>query len=387
MNAKALIVPATLLLALGVGIGAGHAEDRQDALRGAAESAVRPVMAKFGIPGMAVGISVGGQDYVFDYGVASRETGKPVTSGTLFEIGSVSKTFTATLTAWAERDGRLSLADPTSKCLPMLQGTKFGAVSLLDLGTHTPGGMPLQLPDGIATTDQLMQFFHDWQPAYPPGTYRTYANPSIGLLGLITAKSMGQDFTALMETRLFPALGLASTYIEVPGEKAADYAQGYTGQDVPIRMKGDMLSAEAYGVRTNAADLLRFIDANMALIPLNADLAGAIAATHTGYFKAGVLTQDLIWEQYAWPVDLATLLEGNGSRMLLTAIPATPIIPPMAPRADVWINKTGSTNGFSTYVAFVPEKRLGIVILANKSYPIEDRVTLAYAILASVGDR
>ena len=58
--------------------------------------------------------------------------------------------------------------------------------------------------------------------------------------------------------------------------------------------------------------------------------------------------------------------------------------PPARPRQDVLINKTGSTNGFGAYAAFVPKKRLGIVILANRNFPVEDRVTAAYVILASL---
>jgi beta-lactamase class C len=333
---------------------------------------------------MAVGITIGGKHYVLDYGVASTETRKPVTDSTLFEIGSVSKTFTATLASWAQVSGQLSLSDKTSKYLPSLQGTKFGEVSLLNLGTHTPGGLPLQVPENITNNDQLMKYFQEWQPTYAPGTYRTYANPGIGLLGLITAKSMNQDFVALMEGRLFPMLGLTSTYINVPDTRIADYAQGYTKKDEPIRMATAVLSSEAYGVKTTATDMIRFVEANMGMIKLNAELRRAITDTHTGYFKAGVMTQDLVWEQYAYPVELKTLLEGNSYQMILEATPVAPISPPMEPRNDVLINKTGSTNGFGAYVAFVPEKQIGIVILANKNYPIDDRITIAHQIFSKL---
>jgi beta-lactamase class C len=333
---------------------------------------------------MAVGITVGGKHYVLDYGVASTKTRKPVTDSTLFEIGSVSKTFTATLAAWAQVSGQLSLSDKTSKYLPSLQGTKFGEVSLLNLGTHTPGGLPLQVPESVTSMDQLMKYFQEWQPTYVPGTYRTYANPSIGLLGLITAKSMNQDFVALMEGHLLPMLGMTSTYINVPDTKMADYAQGYTEKDEPIRMVTAVLSSEAYGAKTTATDMIHFVEANMGLINLNVELQRAITDTHTGYFKAGVMTQDLIWEQYAYPVELKTLLEGNSYQMILEATPVAQISPPMEPRKDVLINKTGSTNGFGAYVAFVPEKQIGIVILANKNYPIDDRITIAHQIFSKL---
>jgi beta-lactamase class C len=195
---------------------------------------------------------------------------------------------------------------------------------------------------------------------------------------------MGQDFDTLMEQRLFPALGMKNSYVTIPQARMQDYAQGYKKDGAPVRMAPGVLSSEAYGIRTTAADMIRFVEANMALIKLDSQLQQAITDTHTGYFKAGALTQDLIWEQYPYPVALKTLQEGNSAAMVLNATPASEIKPPMAPRQDVWINKTGSTNGFGAYVAFIPEKRLGIVILANKNFPNEDRVNAAYQILTAL---
>jgi beta-lactamase class C len=359
-------------------------DDPQNKIKSTVDTAIQPVMAKYGIPGMAVGLIVAGKPCVFNYGVASTESRHPVARDTLFELGSVTKTFTATLASYAQVNGYLSLSDKTGKYLPSLQKSKFGDVTLLNLGTHTPGGLPLQVPDSIRNNDQLMHYFKEWRPTYALGTYRTYNNPGIGTLGLITAKSMGQDFTALMEERLFPALGMKSSYINVPSARMADYAQGYTKEDAPVRMTTGVLSSEAYSIKTTAADMTRFMEANMNLIGLDQKLQRAITDTHTGYFKAGVMTQDLIWEQYPYPVALKTLLEGNSSAMILNATPVTEMNPPQEPREDVWINKTGSTNGFGAYIAFVPQKRLGIVILANKNFPIDERVTAAYKILTSL---
>ena len=356
----------------------------RSSIQRAVDEAIRPMMAKNRIAGVAVGIIVDGKPQVFNFGVASTQTRQPVTNDTLFEIGSVSKTFTATLTSWAQVNGQLSLSDSVGQYLPSLRGSPFGDVSLLNLGTHTPGGLPLQVPDEIQNDAQLIRYFKAWRPQYVPGTYRTYTNPGIGTLGMIAAKSMNEDFTSLIEQRLFPALGLKHSFIDIPVEHAADYAQGYTKDGKPIRLKGGELGPEAYGVKSTASDMLRFVEANMNLIKLAAPLQQAITNTHTGYFKAGPMTQDLIWEQYPYPVTLNSLLEGNAPSMVTDGMPVTAIEPPLPPMDNVWINKTGSTNGFGAYVAFVPAKRLGIVILGNRNYPIADRVAAAHKILTSL---
>ena len=341
----------------------------------------QPMMQRFGIPGMAVGIVTDKHSYVYASGVKSKATGEPVTSGTLFEIGSLSKAFTATIVSYAQVGGHLSLSDNASKYLLALRGSSFDNVSLLNLGTHTTGGMPLQLPGDVRDDDQLMRYFRDWKPTYAPGTFRTYANPGIGMLGMIAARSLGDGFDALMERRVFHGLGLRHSYFHVPEAEMSRYAQGYTKMDVPIRMAPGMLASEAYGIISTVGDMLRFVEANLGLVPIDGDLQAAITATHTGYYRVGSMTQDLIWEQYRYPVALEDLLVGNSSRVSFEANPVVRIDPPSPPQDDVLINKTGSTNGFAAYVAFVPARKIGIVLLANKNYPIDARVSAAYEIL------
>jgi beta-lactamase class C len=376
---------ATAALAVCATITTGHAaETERESIKKTVDAVIVPLMRREGIHGMAIGVIAQGKPLVFNYGTASEKTGQPVTDRTLFELGSVSKTLTATLTAYADVTGKLSLADPTGKYLPALRGTPFGGVELVNLGTHTPGGVPLQVPDEIKSDKDLTAYLRAWRPACEPGTCRTYSNLGVGVLGEITAKSMGGDFVSLMQQRLLPELGMSSTYIDVPGARMADYAQGYTKQGAPIRMSAGMLSAPTYGVKSTAADMLRFMQANMNLVALEDKLQRAVTQTHTGYFQAGPMTQDLVWEQYPYPVTLDALLQGNSAAVILHPTPVSRLTPAQAPRQDVWINKTGSTNGFGAYVAFVPLQQTGIVILANKNFPIDERVRAAHRILVAL---
>lgn len=348
-------------------------------LNAVVDAAVRPVMTAYDVPGMAVAVTVDGQSFFFNYGVASREQGTPVTERTLFELGSVSKTFTATLATWAQEQGRLALTDHPGKYLAQLQGSALDRATLRDLGTYTAGGMPLQVPDEITDMSQMLAWFKAWEPKAAPGTSRAYSNPSIGLLGHIAATALGTSFQAAAEHILFPQLGLRHTYIVVPPAAQGDYAWGYNGANRPVRVNPGVFDAEAYGVKSSAADVLHFLQDNITPEQLNGPMARAVRAAHAGYFSVGPMTQGLGWEQYPYPVTLARLLEGNGGAML-DAQPAVPPKPNVTGGARLF-NKTGSTNGFGNYVLFVPEKKIGIVILANRSYPNAARVKAAWTIL------
>jgi len=348
----------------------------------AVTDAAKAVMQQYNIPGLAIALTVDGQQHFYNFGVAAKDTQAKVSSDTLFELGSISKTFTATLATLAQVNGRLSLNDHPGQYLPQLKGSAFDQVTLMNLATHTAGGFPLQVPDAVQNTEQLMAYLQAWQPQYPAGSKRTYANPSIGMLGMITAKAVNKPFAEAMEQDLLPKLGLSNTWLTVPASKMPLYAQGYDKQDLPVRLQGGVLGTEAYGMKSSATDMLHFVEANMATAKVDEPIRQALAQTHAAYFKVGAMTQALIWEHYVYPASLNTLLEGNSNKMAYETQPVTAINPPIAPLQNAWINKTGSTNGFGGYVAFVPEKKIGIVILANKNYPNAARVKLAYGILS-----
>ncbi|GAB6389605.1 class C beta-lactamase [Stutzerimonas marianensis] len=373
------LLTAAIVAWAGLADAASLAE--QDArVRGAIEE----VMQAHGIPGMAVALTIAGKQRFYELGVASEQTGEAVDRETLFELGSVSKTLTATLATYAQATGKLSLADSPGRYVPELAGSALDQVSLINLATHTAGGFPLQLPDTVRDESQLIAYFNEWTPRYAPGTQRTYANPSIGLLGRVAARSLDLPYAVALEHELLPRLGMTRTYLKVPAQEAPHYAQGYDKAGKAVRLNPAMLADEAYGVKSGTSDLLRFVEAHLGLVDIEGAVAQAITATRIGYYQTGSMTQDLVWEQYPYPPSLQQLQAGNSSQMVLDTHPVKAIVPPLPPQSDVWINKTGSTNGFGAYLAFVPARQQGIVILANRYYPNEARVALAYRILSVI---
>ena len=358
----------------------GWAADDTARIRAVVDAAIRPLMAEHDVPGMAVAITIDGKPTYLNYGVASREKNIPVTESTLFEMGSISKVFTATLATYAEALGKLSLDDTPGKYLPQLKGSAIDKASLLNLGTYTAGGLPLQFPDNVTTAD-VGAYYQQWQPAAAPGVQRLYSNPSLGLFGHLAALALKRDFADLMQTQLFPRLGLANSHINVPADAMDNYAWGYNRDNKAIRVNPGVYADEAYGVKSNAVDMLRFVQANLDPAQLIGPVKRAVTDTQVGYYQVGDMVQGLGWEQYPYPVSLERLLAGNSPAVIMEPNAVKPLVPPKTAYARTLFNKTGSTGGFGAYVAFIPDAKIGIVMLANRNYPIPARVKAAHAIL------
>ncbi|MFH4488351.1 class C beta-lactamase [Vibrio diabolicus] len=352
-------------------------------LKSVVDECAKGLMNEYDIPGLAVAVTIDGKRYFYNYGFADESTGNLVTNDTIFELGSISKTFAATLTGYAQEKGKLNMDDKVKDYIPELENSVLGNTKLVHVATYTAGGLPLQFPSEVTNDADMMQYYKTWKPEYEAGTKRKYSNPSIGLFGYIGALSMKSDYTEMMETVILPELGMTNTFVDVPKDQLNNYAFGYSSEGKPVRVNPGILDAQAYGIKSTSLDMLQYIEANMGQAQLNTDIENALERAHTKYFDTDTFTQAVGWEGYNYPVSLSQLLKGNSSDVILNAKSVQASESGTLGR-DVWYNKTGSTGGFGAYVAYVPSEKIGIVILANKNYPNAERVEAAYNIISSV---
>ncbi|MGG6099087.1 class C beta-lactamase [Pantoea allii] len=370
-----------LLVALSASSSAADLSSQDIASR--VKNIITPLMEQEGIPGMSVAVLYKGRPQYLNFGVADTASDRRVTENTLFELGSVSKTFTGVLAGVMMRNSQLHLNDPVQKYWPALKGPQWQAIKMVHLATYSAGGMPLQLPASVTDQDTLLTYLQQWQPDAAPGTQRRYSNISLGLLGYLMIKG---EFEEAMQKNVFTPLRLTRTFYRVPASMMFDYAWGYKdGQ--PVRVSPGMLSAETYGVKSTARDMMTFMQANAnpnGLSSGNTVLRNGMITAQSRYLTAGKLSQGLGWESYPWPMDTQTIVDASDNNMARQAQPATLLNPPKPADRASWIHKTGSTNGFGAYIAFIPQLNSGIVMLANKNYPNPARIKAAAAILEAI---
>ena len=154
-------------------------------------------MARHDVPGIAAAFVVHGEPHIFTFGFADSQRAQKVTPGTLFELGSLSKTFTATLLALEIERGQMQLDDTVAQYLPYIarRPCPLGRITLEQLATHTSSlpRMP-SVPKRFITKRRILRSLLDWQPAYPPGTRYCYSNLGFNLLGYILENKTRMSF-------------------------------------------------------------------------------------------------------------------------------------------------------------------------------------------------
>ncbi|HET9172099.1 MAG TPA: serine hydrolase domain-containing protein, partial [Actinospica sp.] len=183
------------------------------------DEAVHAAMEHWSVPGIAVGILRRGDVERRAYGVTSRETDQPVTPDTLFQIGSISKVFTATLAMMLVDDGKLDLDTPVSTYLPDLKladAEALRAITLRHLFSHTSGLEGDRFTDYGLGDDALAKAiaeFDTLRQLTRPGELWTYCNSGFYLAGRVIERVTGEVFEQILRERLFAPLGLERSFL------------------------------------------------------------------------------------------------------------------------------------------------------------------------------
>ncbi len=332
------------VLFLALLVAAAAASDAADP-RAAAEKFVRPLVDAEYVVGIAVGVVTEKGTHVFGYGKTARG-GRTPDGDTVFEIGSVTKAFTALLLADMAERKLIGLDDPVGKLLPesVTVPTRGGkAITLAMLATHTSGlpRMPSNFrpkdarnPYADYTVEQMHAFLSKHTLRRDPGARYEYSNVGAGLLGHALARRAGVSYEQLVLGRICTPLGMADTRIALPPAMKKRLAQGHDRDGNPVSNWDITGLAGCGALRSTVNDLLKFLAANLGL--RKTPLASAMAKTHTARTKVGRGTKIAL----GWHIWLDDRI--------------------------VWHN--GGTGGYASFVGFVKDKRTGVVVLANSAF-------------------
>jgi serine-type D-Ala-D-Ala carboxypeptidase/endopeptidase len=301
--------------------------------------------------GLVVGVRVGDETGFWHRGAL------PDGPGTIFEIGSITKTFTATLLADLVGERMLALDDPVQRYLPgeVSLPVRGREITLEDLASHRSGlpGVPKGLLWPALTRDRrdpyakfdearLAAAASATQPRRAPGRKVAYSNYGMGLLGHALARRAGTSYEQLVRTRICEPLGLVDTWIETPERDRWRVATGHTvlGRLTPPWRLAAL--AGAGGLRSTARDLLTFLGLHTTTTP--PPLAPAAAETARPRASWGRAEIGLGW----------------------VMIPPGRRLPWGRERSRVLFHD-GGTGGFRSFAGVIPERDACAVVLANQA--------------------
>ncbi|GAA2138359.1 hypothetical protein GCM10009760_19640 [Kitasatospora kazusensis] len=322
--------------------------------------------------GVAVAVIRGAERTVACRGYLDRSGKRPVRADTRFELGSVTKTFTALLLAEMVARGEVRYDDPIDRYLPA--GAVPGyphdrPITLLHLATHT-SGLP-RLPVGLVPTSVPRWFTNPYAtfsaahllralPRTPvrgmPGAQVRYSSLGCGLLGLVLENAAGLRYEELLASRVCDPLGLVDTSCGPGRESVTGYRRG---RRVPSFRLPALPGAAA--LRSTADDMLRFLQAHLAVdavpIPERTGAAVTLRAALRDVGKPRVEHRRtgaricLIWNQR---------LSAEGDLVF----------------------QSGSTRSFSAFAGFNPSAQVGLVAMASTLPGLRRRFTqTAYEML------
>ncbi len=312
--------------------------------------------------GLVVAAIAGDERIVVGFGRSNLASDQPPSGDTLFELGSISKVFTAALLADEIAHGEVTLETPVTALLPpntIPADSPAQRITLKHLVTHT-ASLP-RTPAQTFTAPQL------WRTAIAADTYRHYAdadvlgalktqsartlgetfeysNVGFGILGFALSRRSGADYQTAIQTRIAQPLGMRDTGVALDAAQRTRLARGYRADvnlgslywaQVAAPWEFPNTLAGAGGLRSTANDMLIFLAANLG--------TPVLQQTHPVLFTQGETQIGMAW--------LRAVLPQSG-------------------QAIIWHN--GETGGYANFIGLTADYRCGVVILSNATDSVDD---------------
>jgi D-alanyl-D-alanine-carboxypeptidase/D-alanyl-D-alanine-endopeptidase len=316
------------------------------------EKAIQERIADGQYPALVIAVVDGDRGGVYSYG--KLDQGNAPDADTVFEIGSITKTFTATLLAKAVLDGKLKLDMPVASLLPgfSIPSRNGKAITLENLAMQH-SGLP-RMPTNIAPANEndpfadydgakLKAFLAGYKLPRDPGSDYEYSNVGVGLLGYAMAQYAHVTYDGLLHAQIVDPLGMHASDTALSDRMRAHLASGHDESGKPAANWNFDALVGAGAIKSSGADMLLFLKANMGL--LRTPLYPAMQLAQQPRASAPAIRPDdrigLVWmTQHGDDGDV------------------------------IWHN--GGTGGYRSFIGFTGDRRHGVVVLTNIDAPVDD---------------
>ncbi len=323
-------------------------------------------MRRHKIPGAAIALYTNGHQYLFHSGYADKENKIPVTEKTVFEIGSVTKLFTCLLVAQEVRAGTMCLTDSIRDYIPALAvNRRLKHMTLERLATHT-STLPFNVPESINTKNKFMSYLLRWRMSCVGSYPYLYSNPGIELLRCALEETTACSFQDLVLNRILLPLGMNPIGIRVPGAYRKYRARCYDKAGALTTWWSHPLLLGSAALRASSADMLAFLKAAIGLPGTPESILHAMRMTQTSYMTLGADGLGLGWS--IRDVQALTLRKRLGGLFHHAQVRRVKTKKQVF-KGDAFFEKTGTTEGFHAYIAVMPNKAKGIVVMVNRTMP------------------
>lgn len=346
---------------------------------GSIDQQVNQLMQKNKIHGVAIAIVKHSEVEFCNYGYTSANKNQKIDQHTIFDIASISKTFTATLAGIAATQGVFDLQKPISAYVDALNANPtYNNINSQELLAHV-SGLNFTQETNFKQSNQtkFINTLNKTKSQHLSETYYQYGQVGISLVAIALEKVYKQSFGDILQQQLLNKIGMKETFINIPASYK-NVARGYDQNNKPVAPFNIGMLTPAGGLKSSTYDLAKYLQLQLSTNS-NPIFNKALNLVHQNYY---CLYPDGTYQQLAWVYHprndlVATFKPGTSNS---AHFKPQKLANHCAYDPNGFIEKTGNSNGMSLYILYMPSQEIGVVVLTNKAR-VADSVNLGRSIL------